>query len=134
MFHPLKRTILAAVAASAFAFFAWSSQAAPQVLDTSQQHTPTLEVRYQLKKNDLHLYLKVTHFTFSLEHMGHDKKYGEGHAHLYIDSKKAAKIFGTHYIYSGIPEGRHEVVVELAHNDHSSYGVKQSFTIDVRDE
>ncbi|UFJ42958.1 DUF4399 domain-containing protein [Brevibacillus humidisoli] len=95
------------------------------------QPKPRLQVKHEVKGKDLHLQLSVSRFTFSLENMGKENKQGEGHAHLYVDGKKAAKIFDPHYVYRNLPPGRHEIVVELAHNNHESYGVKQSFAIEV---
>ncbi|MBR8659158.1 hypothetical protein QO009_001044 [Brevibacillus aydinogluensis] len=97
-----------------------------------QHPLPTLNVSHTLKQDDLHLKLNVTGFTFSLENMGKDNRYGEGHVHLYLDGKKVAKIFEPQYVLKDIPPGRHEVVVELAHNNHESYGVQQKLQIDVK--
>lgn len=97
-----------------------------------QHQLPTLNVSHTLKQDDLHLKLNVTGFTFSLENMGKDNRYGEGHVHLYLDGKKVAKIFEPQYVLKDIPPGRHEVVVELAHNNHESYGVQQKLQIDVK--
>ncbi len=99
--------------------------AAPQV------QPPTLAVHHMVKGSTLHLQLTVTRFNFSVENMGKENKFGEGHVHLYIDGKKVAKIFESHYVYPDLRPGKHEVTLELAHNNHESYGVKQSFEIQV---
>ncbi|MBO8163185.1 MAG: hypothetical protein H0Z34_05585 [Brevibacillus sp.] len=96
-----------------------------------QQSMPELQVKHEVKGKDLHLQLSVSGFSFSLENMGKQNKQGEGHAHLYVDGKKVAKIFDRHFVYRDLPPGRHQVVVELAHNNHESYGVKQSFAVEV---
>lgn len=96
------------------------------------QHAPTLDVSHSLKENDLYLKVKVTGFTFSVDNMGKENKQGEGHIHLYLDGKKVAKMFDTSYVLKDIPAGHHEVVVELAHNNHDSYGVKRSFHVEVK--
>ncbi|MGC5327060.1 hypothetical protein [Brevibacillus sp. SYSU BS000544] len=90
---------------------------------------PALAVHHTVKGNSLHLHLTVTRFHFSIENMGKDNKQGEGHVHLYIDGKRVAKIFETHYVYPELTTGKHKVTLELAHNNHESYGVKQSFEI-----
>jgi hypothetical protein len=95
-------------------------------------HPPTLHVTHSLSGNDLHLRLTVTDFTFSLDNMGKENKYGEGHVHLYLDGKKVAKIFERQFVLKDVSAGRHEVVVELAHNNHDSYGVKKTFEIEVK--
>ncbi|WP_126427622.1 hypothetical protein [Brevibacillus marinus] len=95
------------------------------------QRLPTLQVKHEVKGKDLYLQLEVTGFTFSLENMGKGNRQGEGHAHLYVDGKKVAKMFEPHFVYRNLPAGRHQVEVELAHNNHETYGVKRSFTIQV---
>lgn len=97
-----------------------------------KQPAPALEVKYDLKQDDLHLQLAVTHFSFSLEQMGKENKDGQGHVHLYLDGKKVAKIFEPTYVLKDIAAGKHEVMVELAHNNHESYGVSQRFQIEVK--
>ncbi|WP_246009588.1 hypothetical protein [Brevibacillus fluminis] len=97
------------------------------------QVTPKLEVNHRLEKHDLHLEMKVTNFTFSLENMGKENKDGEGHVHLYIDGKKVMKLFGSSYVWKDMQPGQHLVTVELAHNNHDSYGVKQEFKVDVKE-
>ena len=98
----------------------------------SEKAKPTLKVSHSLHGDDLHLQLTVTQFRFSLENMGKENRDGEGHVHLYLDDKKVAKIFDNTYVYRDIPRGKHQVVIELAHNNHESYGVKQSFAIEVK--
>lgn len=109
-----------------------TATAVHQHASDEQRQKPALEVKHQLRGNDLHLQLEVQRFTFSLENMGKENKYGEGHVHLYLDGKKVAKIFERTYVYADIPPGQHEVTVELAHNNHESYGVKRSFGIDIK--
>ncbi|XOS94170.1 hypothetical protein ACLMAB_13045 [Brevibacillus laterosporus] len=74
--------------------------------------------------------LVVQGFQFSLENMGKENKVGEGHVHLYVDGKKKiAKIFGPQFTLADVAPGKHKIEVELAHNNHESYGVKQTFEI-----
>ncbi|MGG1660190.1 hypothetical protein [Brevibacillus sp. NRS-1366] len=97
-----------------------------------QQAAPTLSVTHSMEQDDLQLKIAVTNFSFSLENMGKENKHGEGHVHLYLDGKKVAKVFEPTYVLKDIPDGKHEVMVELAHNNHESYGVSERFSIDVK--
>ncbi|MGZ0053039.1 hypothetical protein [Brevibacillus gelatini] len=98
----------------------------------AHQEEPTLKVTYLLEQDDLQLKLAVTNFQFSLENMGKENKHGEGHVHLYLDGKKIAKVFEPTYVVKDIPSGKHEITVELAHNNHESYGVSERFSIEVK--
>lgn len=98
----------------------------------AHQEAPTLKVTYLLEQDDLQLKLAVTNFQFSLENMGKENRHGEGHVHLYLDGKKIAKVFEPTYVVKDIPSGKHEITVELAHNNHESYGVSERFSIEVK--
>ena len=94
--------------------------------------TPTLEVTAEMQGRDLILQLKTEHFRFSRAKMGQDNVYGEGHAHLYVDGRKVAKIFGHRYVLPDLPPGTHRIKVELAHHDHTPYGVAQTLDVTVK--
>ena len=132
----ISRLLLLIGAAVCIELFVYASRdaetTAPVEAVHDHHHPPTLDVSHTLKQDDLHLKLNVTGFTFSVENMGKDNRYGEGHVHLYLDGNKVAKIFEPQYVLKDIPPGRHEVVVELAHNNHESYGVQQKLQIDVK--
>lgn len=109
----------------------WNPFTAPSSTDEEKQ--PTLKVEHQVKGRDLHLQLDVNNFQFSVEQMDREKHYGQGHVHLYINGEKVAKIFDKEYVHKNLPPGTHEVKVELAHNNHDSYGVEETFTIEVKE-
>ncbi|MGD8191614.1 hypothetical protein ACQCN2_16660 [Brevibacillus ginsengisoli] len=114
-----------------------SSQAGSEQFTSSQAQaetpaqSPAFTVSHQVKGDALHITLTVQKFAFSLENMGKENKYGEGHVHLYVDGKKVAKIFEPYFVYSGLTKGSHQITLELAHNNHESYGVKKMFEIQV---
>ncbi|TKI56015.1 hypothetical protein E8L90_11405 [Brevibacillus antibioticus] len=132
----LFRLFLLIAIAGGVEWFVYANQQAQTevVADESHAHhaAPTLAVTHTLEKDDLQLKLTVTNFSFSLENMGKENKHGEGHVHLYLDGKKIAKVFEPSYVMKDIPAGKHEVKVELAHNNHESYGVAESFSIEVK--
>ena len=126
--------VLGLVACLELAFSAFrhvETGGAGQAADESRP-APTLEVSHHLEKNELHLQLKVTSFAFSVENMGKDNRFGEGHVHIYVDGKKIAKAFEETYVVKDLPSGKHDIVVELAHNNHDSYGIKQEFSVNVK--
>lgn len=132
----LFRLFLLIALAAGVEWFVYANQPAQTEVVAEEAHThqaaPTLAVTHTLAKDDLTLKIAVTNFTFSLENMGKDNKHGEGHVHLYLDGKKIAKVFEPSYVLKDIPSGKHEVKVELAHNNHESYGVSESFSVDIK--
>jgi hypothetical protein len=81
------------------------------------------------------LHLNVNNFHFAADHAGQSAIDGEGHAHLYVNGTKIARIYGDWYHVGSLPEGIAVVEVGLYSNDHKALSVdgqpiKQSVTID----
>lgn len=68
------------------------------------------------------LEIETENFTFAPEHVNGEVEENEGHAHIYVDGKKLARVYGNWF---HIPKeavvgvGSHEVLVTLNANDHS---------------
>ena len=43
---------------------------------------------------------------------------GEGHAHLYVDDRKIARLYAPWFHLDSLPPGTHTLRVELNSNDH----------------
>lgn len=46
-----------------------------------------------------------------------------GHAHLYVDGIKIARLYGSYFHIPNLPVGDHDITVSLSSNDHSYYMV-----------
>ena len=75
-------------------------------------------------------------FTFSPTNAGKDHIPGEGHAHLYVNGKKQARLYGSWYHLSKklLKKGKNEVTISLHANSHEQLTVngkplKQTFTL-----
>lgn len=99
-----------------------------------QQAQTTMKIQHKIVGNALHLHVEVSQFELSFESMEKDNKMGQGHIHLYVDGEKVTKIFEPDYVLKGIAPGEHQIKIELAHNDHQSYGVEETFTITIEEE
>lgn len=62
-------------------------------------------------------------FVFAPEHSGHDHVDGEGHAHLYVNGAKVARLYGAWTHIGSLPEGEVEILVTLNSNDHRAIWV-----------
>ena len=69
------------------------------------------------------LELLTQNFKFAPEHASLEHYPGEGHAHLYIDGVKIARIYGLWYHIKEISPGQHVLTVTLTSNDHNAYTV-----------
>lgn len=67
------------------------------------------------------LEIQTENFTFAPQRASSPALPGEGHAHLMVDGKKIARVYGNwfHIPADAIGNGTHEVLVTLNGNDHS---------------
>ena len=66
-------------------------------------------------------------FRFAPELVDQPHTPGAGHAHIYADGEKLARVFGSEYHIAELPPGEHEIRVSLNTNDHGEleYGGKK---------
>jgi len=69
------------------------------------------------------LELVTENFEFAPKAAGFDPVPGEGHAHLYIDGRKVARLYGRWHHIPELEPGKHKVVVTLNANNHSGLSV-----------
>lgn len=69
------------------------------------------------------LHLMTENFTFNAAAAGAAHVDGEGHAHVYADGVKLARIYGNWFHIPSLPEGDVTVLVTLNANDHRRIGV-----------
>ena len=66
------------------------------------------------------LNLRTTNFTYNAAAAGLKNKEGEGHAHVYVNGVKLARIYGDWFHIGMLPKGNNIILVTLNANDHSS--------------
>ena len=64
------------------------------------------------------LQIDTTNFAFTPENLNQDSNPNEGHAHIYINGKKAGRIYGEWYYLPDLPKGEVEIKVTLNSNKH----------------
>ena len=67
------------------------------------------------------LHLQTENFVFTPEKINEKPVLGQGHAHLYIDGKKIARLYGPWFHLGKIQPGHHEIKVVLNANDHAPF-------------
>ncbi len=82
------------------------------------------------------LHLLVQNFRFAPEHASSPHIPGEGHAHVYVNGTKIARLYGPWLHIPDLPAGDNEVTVTLTANDHSQLAVgdkplRQTMTVSV---
>lgn len=63
----------------------------------------------------------TSNFTFTPGLVGEDPELGEGHAHIYVDGYKFARVYSDWFHLKDLTPGQHEVRVSLNANDHSAW-------------
>jgi hypothetical protein len=87
-----------------------------------------MTVKEQVKGNDVYVECIVSGFDFSDRG---DKKSGQGYINLYLNGHKIDEIYTAAFIIKGLPEGEHEVTLELVKNDGTPYGMKEKFEVTI---
>ncbi|MDJ0640358.1 MAG: hypothetical protein QNJ20_16145 [Paracoccaceae bacterium] len=62
-------------------------------------------------------------FAFAADNAGLAHKDGQGHAHLYVNGEKRARVYGPWFHIDSLPPGEVEVEITLNTNDHRSLAV-----------
>ena len=85
---------------------------------------PTLN--FSLNKDGIggwNLHISTTNFRFAPENVNSLNQPGEGHAHIYVQGKKLARIYSPWFHISRLPPGKVLITVTLNSNDHSTLSV-----------
>lgn len=69
------------------------------------------------------LHIVTDNFRFAPERAGQPHVLGEGHAHLFVDKVKIARVYGSWFHLAKLPPGEHRLKVTLNTNDHKNYVV-----------
>ena len=69
------------------------------------------------------LTLTTENFTFAPLSAGSAALPNEGHAHLYVDDVKIARLYGPHFHIADLAPGQHDITVTLSSNDHAYLSV-----------
>lgn len=67
------------------------------------------------------IHIQTENFRFAPEKNNADAAAGEGHAHLYVDGFKMARLYGNWYHLKKLTPGEHKVRISLNANDHSNW-------------
>lgn len=78
------------------------------------------------------LQIITTNFSFTPEAVNQENKAGEGHAHIYVNGEKLARLYSRWMHIGKLPAGQVTVSASLNANDHSGLSVGQkSLSADV---
>jgi hypothetical protein len=84
---------------------------------------PTPTISFNIEADAIsgwNIHINTTHFEFAPSKVNQDASAGEGHAHIYVDGFKMARIYSSWYHLKKLTPGQHIVIISLNANDHSS--------------
>ena len=132
----MTKLALVALAALSFASAAWADHdAVPGAAAGPHVHAAAIEipagaaapaVAVAVARDAIggwNLHIETKNFRFAPEHASLPHMDGEGHAHLYVNGRKAARIYGPWHHIEALPAGEVEIVVSLTANDHRDFSV-----------
>lgn len=91
-------------------------------VDSQNAPTVTLDVKEDAKSG-YNVTLTTTNFEFTPESVNSENIIGQGHAHLYVDGEKVARLYSPYFHYDQNFDGEKVFKVTLNANDHSEYAV-----------
>lgn len=96
-----------------------------ELFEVSEEEAPSVAIEVtQDPKSGWNVHIITSDFIFTPEAASTPSNdVGEGHAHLYVDGVKVARIYGDWFHYDDDFEGEKEFRVTLNANDHSEYAV-----------
>lgn len=66
------------------------------------------------------LQTKLNNFRFAPENVNTQNNPGEGHAHVYLNGKKLARLYSSWFHIENLPPGRNRITVGLKSNTHET--------------
>ncbi|MCY3833628.1 MAG: hypothetical protein OXG85_11470 [Chloroflexi bacterium] len=91
-------------------------------LDAAEAPTVDLQV-FALADGGYNLQLQTNNFIFTPQNIDMAPVRGEGHAHLYVDGVKLARLYGEWHHLSTLPPDAEALAVTLYANNHQAFAV-----------
>ncbi len=77
------------------------------------------------------IYVEMENWTFTPEFVGQTYKENQGHIHVYLDGKKAGRMYGNYYYLGKLSKGKHKIAITINGDDHTAFTVKNKHGKDI---
>jgi hypothetical protein len=92
---------------------------------------PSVSVDVQVEGNKATV--KLTTENFQIVKDGEEAEHGKGHIHLYLDGKPLGNpVYSDTFQLSPLPQGKHELRVNLHYSNHMPYNIGTSTIFEVK--
>jgi hypothetical protein len=91
--------------------------------------TPAPSVKLEVKpdaKSGFNVHVETSNWTWAPENVNRAATPNQGHAHLYVDGVKVARMYGPWYHLDGLEPGSHDITVTLNANNHAEYALDEN--------
>ena len=98
------------------------------LLDVSRDSIIPAIVKLELTKDPMsgwNLFIETTNFKFTPENVNQPHQSGTGHAHLYINGQKYARVYSPYFYLPDLVGGKNELRVTLNANGHENLALKE---------
>ncbi|WP_070969365.1 hypothetical protein [Vibrio sonorensis] len=94
------------------------------MINVAPESAPTIAVEL-IKDTSAgwNLVVDTTNFTFTPELVNLANVDNQGHAHIYVNGEKLARLYAHHYHLSDFPPGDYEIKVSLNANNHDAFAI-----------
>lgn len=101
-----------------------SGQSAHEMYMVSEEQAPSVDLIVEEDaKSGWNVTINTSNFSFAPENVNGENNVGEGHAHLYVDGEKVARLYSPYFHLDENFDGDREFRVTLNANDHSEYAL-----------
>ncbi|KEF38586.1 hypothetical protein M670_02212 [Schinkia azotoformans MEV2011] len=90
-----------------------------------------MSVKHQVKGKDIYVECVISNFTFSKKDHKKINQNGFGYMQLYLNNQKIDNIYTAAFIVKGLPAGKHQIKLELVHNDGTPYNIQKEFDVTI---
>lgn len=95
-----------------------------EIYNIDSQDAPTVSLDVQKdSKSGYNVHVETTNFDFTPDQAGMENYDGEGHAHLYVNGEKIARMYGEWYHIPVLNPGENVITVTLNTNNHMIYAI-----------
>lgn len=96
-----------------------------KLMEVDSDNAPYVDLQViPLADGTYNIRIQTLNFSFSPQNVGQDAVAGEGHAHLYVDGEKIARVYGEWFHVGALSEDVEMISVGLYANNHQALAIE----------
>ncbi len=95
-----------------------------ELLEVIAENIPSVTLKVEKDKvSGWNIFLETKNFSFTPESVNGPAVQNQGHAHIYINGKKAGRLYSPYFHLDSLHPGENEISVTLNADDHSPFAL-----------